>query len=189
MLLLLAALDPATGKKFIIKTFNSFSISDFYLLEAWLIADLLLAGLLEDILKSKYLIKDSFKLSFISVATSAVGFSTNVLQYFGEYFASTMALAAAVSHSSQVGAIKFFFSIFVLSNKFELILILFILFSKSLFSKINHFITFSICIYFTLLKYTSRNILKSLIGKLGFLSPLMKCRAILVMYWKRFHKG
>ena len=110
MLLLLAALDPATGKKFIIeKTFNSFSISDFYLLEAWLIADLLLAGLLEDILKSKYLIKDSFKLSFISVATSAVGFSTNVLQYFGEYFASTMALAAAVSHSSQVGAVKFFF--------------------------------------------------------------------------------
>ena len=109
MLLLLAALDPATGKKFIIKTFNSFSISDFYLLEAWLIADLLLAGLLEDILKSKYLIKDSFKLSFISVATSAVGFSTNVLQYFGEYFASTMALAAAVSHSSQVGAIKIFF--------------------------------------------------------------------------------
>ena len=53
VLLLLAALDPATGKKFIIeKTFNSFSISDFYLLEAWLIADLLLAGL-EDILKSK----------------------------------------------------------------------------------------------------------------------------------------
>ena len=87
MLLLLAALDPATGKKFIFKTLNSFSISDFYLLEAWLIADLLLAGL-EDILKSKYLIKDTFKLSFISVATSAFGFSANVLQYFGKYFAT-----------------------------------------------------------------------------------------------------